>query len=48
MGRQKPGHALAWKGAGVAKRTEVVAGGVTPLLVKNWQPPEPRMALLFI
>lgn len=27
MGRQKPGHALAWRRVGWQKRTEVVAGG---------------------
>lgn len=48
MGRQKPGHALAWRRAGWPKRTEVVAGGVAPLLVKNWQPLEPRMTPFFI
>lgn len=28
MGRQKPGHALAWRRVGWLKRTEVVAEGV--------------------
>jgi hypothetical protein len=34
MGRQKPGHALAWR-AGVANRDRVVAEGVVPLLVRK-------------
>lgn len=47
-GKTKTRPRFGLEEGGVAKRTEVVAGGVAPLLVKNWQPPEPRMALLFI
>ena len=49
MGRQKPGHALAWRRMGWPKRTDVVAGAMRfPFWRGTGNHPEPRTTTLFI